>query len=154
MRSLILALLATSVAAARLPSTRRAVLGSSFAAALAAAPMRAARASKKGDMIGDNGSGCTMGDGEGCAALAEGNDYILALQAKSRANRQKNEEALYEKTIANLGYDDFFTTVGKVMVKNGDGTYSALTQEEYSVLRKAGRIDVGGAPGVDVLKGE
>jgi hypothetical protein len=126
------------------------------------------------------------GAGDTCADLAEGNELILQLQAKSRANREKNEQALIDKTVANMGYDDFFTvsqqavswalalslaqflhatrflpapaptspaqTVNKVMVKNEDGSYSALDNDEYARLRMEGKIVVGGAPGVDVLK--
>lgn len=52
---------------------------------------------KRSEMITDNGSGCVYGEGDGCAALAEGNEFILALQKKSRDNRAKNELELYEK---------------------------------------------------------
>ena len=48
-------------------------------------------------MIADNGSGCVYGEGDGCTALAEGNELILKLQKKSRDNRAKNELELYEK---------------------------------------------------------
>ena len=47
-------------------------------------------------MISDNGSGCAYGEGEGCAALADGNELILKLQKQSRDNRAKNELDLYE----------------------------------------------------------
>ena len=52
---------------------------------------------KRSEMISDNGSGCTYGEGDGCEALAEGNELILKLQKKSRDNREKNELELYEK---------------------------------------------------------
>ena len=52
---------------------------------------------KRSEMITDNGSGCVYGEGDGCAALAEGNEFILALQKKSGDNRAKNELELYEK---------------------------------------------------------
>ena len=61
------------------------------AGALGAALPSAAHASKRSDMISDNGSGCVFGEGDGCAALADGNELILKLQKKSRDNREKNE---------------------------------------------------------------
>jgi hypothetical protein len=166
---LLLALTAADTASASLAkvASRRAILGSTLAAAI---PARV----------------WVMGAGDTCADLAEGNELILQLQVKSRANREKNEQALIDKTVANMGYDDFFTvsqqavswalalslaqflhatrflpapaptspaqTVNKVMVKNEDGSYSALDNDEYARLRMEGKIVVGGAPGVDVLK--
>ena len=51
----------------------------------------------RSELISDNGSGCVSGEGDGCAALADGNELILKLQKKSRDNREKNELELYEK---------------------------------------------------------
>jgi hypothetical protein len=51
----------------------------------------------RSELISDNGSGCVYGEGDGCAALADGNELILKLQKKSRDNREKNELELYEK---------------------------------------------------------
>ena len=51
----------------------------------------------RSELISDNGSGCVYGEGDGCAALADGNELMLKLQKKSRDNREKNELELYEK---------------------------------------------------------
>jgi len=133
---LLLALTVQGCGAALL--SRRAWFAGAFGAAAVPA---AAHASKRSDLLSDNGSGCVFGEGDGCEALAEGNELILKLQKKSRDNREKNEKELYEKTVAMLGYDDFFTTVDKVMVRiDGSDKYKALTMQEYSDAKKAGKI--------------
>ena len=62
------------------------------------------------------------------------------MQAKSRANKEKNERELFEKTNAMLGYDDYLMAQGKNLVIKPDGKYMALTDSEYAVAFKAGKI--------------
>ena len=88
-RCLLLAAMTLDGCAAALLS-RRACL----AALGAALPTAAAHASKRADLLSDNGSGCVFGEGEGCAELADGNELILKLQKKSRDNREKNEVSI------------------------------------------------------------
>ena len=139
MRLSVLAVVLLTRSADCLHASRRCVL---LGAGAALSPA-AAHASRRDELLGGMGNGCTFGEGDRCAELAEGNELILKLQAKSRENREKNERELYEKTISMLGYDDFFTTVDKALVQNADGSYSALTMEEYSAARKAGKVATG-----------
>ena len=76
------------------------------------------------------GQTCTAGEGDGCDALAEGNELILKLQKKSRENRAKNERELFELTNAKLGYDEYLMTNGKNLVLKEDGKCAALKEAE------------------------
>ena len=62
----------------------------------------------------------------------------------SSARDAASQLELYEKTVAMLGYDDFFSTLDKVMVRtDASGKYAALTMEEYSKAKYAGRLSPG-----------
>ena len=138
MRILLVLVLAQAATGLQL-SRRCLVLGASAAACVPAC----AHASRRDELLGGMGNGCTFGEGDRCEELAEGNELILKLQAKSRANKEKNERELYEKTVSMLGYDDFFTSVDKALIQNADGSYSALSMEEYAKYRKEGKISAG-----------
>ena len=86
---------------------------------------------------------CENGEGEACSQLAEGNELILKLQQKSRENKETNAKELYEKTVRQLGYSDFFSAVDMNLVLLPNGTYATFTASEYYELRKAGKIKPG-----------
>lgn len=128
-----------STIAHALPSgrcSRRALSGALAAAALPSTVLASSRA----DLLGGTGNGCTYGEGARCAELAEGNELILKLQKRSRDNKEKNEIELYEMTTSKLGYDDYFMSTDKVMVRtDARGKFTTLTLEEYYAAKKAGR---------------
>ena len=129
--------------------SRRAVLSG----ALAALPATAAHASKRADSPNDNGTGCSAGaDDENvdrCNELAEGNEYILALQEKSRKNRKKNIDETYELNIRKLGYDEYLEGFDKALIQLPDQSYTTVDMETYAQMRKDGKIKVGA---VDTIK--
>lgn len=86
---------------------------------------------------------CENGEGEACSRLADGNDYIMKLQARSRANKEKNARELYEKTVRQLGYSDFMDQLNLNLVLLSNGSYAVLTPEVYAEKRKAGKIKPG-----------
>ena len=92
---------------------------------------------------------CENGEGEACTDLAEGNEYIRKLQERSKANKAANEKKLYDKTVRQLGYSDFFDGMDLYLVQKSDGKYATLTAEQYSAAKKAGKIEQGN---VDLLK--
>lgn len=127
---------------------RRAVV---FGAAAALTPFEAL-ASTSATIFGEGSSErCENGEGEACERLSDGNDLIKKLQAQSRANKEKNKQALQDMTYKQLGYSDFFDTVDQNLVQLPNGTYARLSMEEYVGLRKAGRIKPGS---IDRLIGE
>ena len=73
--------------------------------------------------------------------MAEGNEFIRQLQAKSAANKEANvmeaRNAYYMKN-----YPDWFATVGKSMVKKPDGSFMLVTDEELMVLKRENKIGV------------
>ena len=149
MRLIVSALCQLAVAAHTLPSRcdRRGALAA--AAATAALPLHAAHASLRAELLGGQGQGCTYGEGDKCAELAEGNELILKLQKRSRDNKEKNELDLYEMNVAKLGYDDYLMSSDKVMVRtDASGKYKALTLEQYYAAKKAGRL----SPGVNGIE--
>lgn len=82
---------------------------------------------------------CALGEGDGCADIAEGNEFIKSLQEKSSAKKDVYiKEALDAYNMKN--YPDFFQSIGKVMLKKPDGTFATYSEEEFSKLRAAGRI--------------
>ena len=128
------------------PLSRRAATVCAASALLAP---RGAFASTKESIFGvGNDERCENGEGAACERLADGNELVAKLQARSRENKEKNAAAIVDKTVMQLGYSDFFDTLDKNLVKMPDGTYKALSMEEYSQLRKAGKIMTGS---VDVL---
>ncbi|KAJ8906140.1 hypothetical protein NDN08_002637 [Rhodosorus marinus] len=67
---------------------------------------------------------CDNGIGPGCAAAAEGNDFILKLQQRSaEKNEQRQRELLEDYWKRNYG-DYFKFDQNKELVKNDDGTWS------------------------------
>jgi hypothetical protein len=84
---------------------------------------------------------CAYGEGDGCDDLAEGNEYIKQLQARSAANKEsiqrEAKNAFYMKN-----YPDWFATVGKTMVKRPDGSFVVLDDAELAELKAQNRIGV------------
>ena len=89
-------------------------------------------------------------DGDGdqgenpCTALAEGNPLIERLQQKSRDNAERRKQEQYDLQVMTMGYDTYFATNDKNLVKDGaTGKYRLLENEEYAALKAAGRIQSG-----------
>jgi len=137
-------------------SRRSVFLGT--AGALLSAPMPAARADtpvkvevpvKTTDYKGFNlfGEGsaerCESGEGEACDKLAGGSELILELQEQSRINKEKNAKQLYEQTIRNLNYGEYFDAVNKNLVQLPNGKFAAYDIETYTQMRKDGKIRIG-----------
>ena len=76
-----------------------------------------------------------------CDDVAEGNEFILELQRKSAANKeaiqQDAKNAFYMKN-----YPDWFSAVGKSMVKKPDGTFMVVTDVELADLKSQGKLGV------------
>ena len=87
-------------------------------------------------------------DGDGdqgenpCTALAEGNPLIERLQQKSRDNAERRKQEQYDLQVMTMGYDTYFATNDKNLVKDGS-KYRLLDNEEYAALKAAGRIQSG-----------
>ncbi|GAX10085.1 hypothetical protein FisN_2Lh354 [Fistulifera solaris] len=82
---------------------------------------------------------CSAGVGEGCGDLSEGNELIRSLQEKSAMNRERyQQEALDAYYMKN--YPDFFSVVGKTLVKKTDGTFVALADSEVEKLKQDGKV--------------
>lgn len=86
---------------------------------------------------------CENGQGAACERLAEGSELILKLQKQSVANREKNAKQLYEQTVRNLNYGEFFDALDKNLVQLPSGKFAAYDAEEYTRLRKEGKIKIG-----------
>ena len=89
-------------------------------------------------------------DGDGdqgenpCTALAEGNPLIERLQQKSLDNAERRKKEQYDLQVMTMGYDTYFATNDKNLVKDGaTGKYRLLENEEYAALKAAGRIQAG-----------
>lgn len=112
--------------------------------AAAASTPRAVVASTRDSLLGvGSASRCESGQGEACEALADGNEYVRKLQERSRLNRAKYEQELFDKTVRQLGYSEYFDAIDKNLVQLPDGKYALLTAEQYSGLRKAGKMELG-----------
>mmetsp|Transcript_13937 Transcript_13937/g.23326 ORF Transcript_13937/g.23326 Transcript_13937/m.23326 type:complete len:202 (-) Transcript_13937:234-839(-) len=86
-------------------------------------------------------AGCANGEGEACADLAEGNEFIQNLQKKSAQNKEANQrEALNAYYMKN--YPDVFAVSDKKMVKKLDGSYALFSAKEVDNLNKAGKIRI------------
>jgi hypothetical protein len=83
----------TTVLGYNVPASRCSRRGAILGGMLSALPP-ACSASTREDLLSGQGQGCTFGEGDGCGALAEGNELILKLQQKSRDNKVKNEVRL------------------------------------------------------------
>jgi len=86
---------------------------------------------------------CENGQGAACDNLAEGSELILRLQEQSRANKEKNAKKLYEQTIRNLNYGEYFDAVDKNLVQLPNGKFAAYDIETYTQMRKDGKIKIG-----------
>lgn len=82
---------------------------------------------------------CAYGTGDGCDDLAEGNEYIKQLQARSAVNKeaiqQEARNAYYMKN-----YPDFFASVGKTMIKKADGSFLLVDDGELQKLKDQNKI--------------
>ncbi len=111
------------------------------------------RAHTIGPMRSPQGEGsderCENGEGAACERLAEGNELIMKLQEKSRANKEKNARAQYDKTVRMLQYGDYFDAMDKNLVQMPNGKYTTLDMQTYWKLRKEGRIDPGSIDRID-----
>ena len=90
-----------------------------------------------------NNERCEAGEGEACERIAGDNELIKKLQAQSKQNRAKNERELYDKTVRNLQYSDYFDALDKNLVQLPNMSYVTLDMETYTKLRKEGRIQPG-----------
>lgn len=139
-------LLVATACALQQPLSRRSVAG---ALAWAAAPPRG-RASTRESLLGEGSDErCENGEGAACERLAEDIPIVRQLQEKSRVNKEKNAVELFDKTVRQLGYSDFFDAIDKNLVQLPNGTYTTLSGKTYTKLRKEGRIDVGAVDRVD-----
>lgn len=86
---------------------------------------------------------CENGEGAACDRLAGGSELILELQKQSRDNKEKNAKQLYEQTVRNLNYGEYFDAVDKNLVQLPDGKFAAYDIETYTKMRKEGRIKIG-----------
>jgi hypothetical protein len=88
-----------------------------------------------------SGKYCAYGEGDGCADLAEGNEFILELQRKSSANKEAIQQdarnAFYMKN-----YPDWFSAVGKSMVKKPDGSFMVVSDADLAELKAQNKIGV------------
>lgn len=141
---LMLALLLPCATSLRQPSalSRRAVLSTALAACLG--PRCADASTRDGLLAPGSEERCENGEGAACERLAGGNEYVKSLQERSRLNKEANVAKVWDQTIMALNYDEYFTTLDKNMVKLPNGSFAVISTEEYSALRKAGRIKVGG----------
>jgi len=86
---------------------------------------------------------CEAGQGEACAELSEGSPLIKRLQEQSLQNRAKNERELYDQTVRQLQYSEYFSTGNEALVQLPNSSYVRLDMEAYASLRKSGRIQPG-----------
>ena len=152
-----LACLATATSALRAPPPtakalhgRRAVLSG---AAAALAPLAALAADedakdvtkyKNFNLFGEGSAErCENGEGAACERLSDGSEYIRKLQQQSRDNKEKNARQLYEQTIRNLNYGEYFDSLDKNLVQLPNGKFAAYDTETYVRLRKEGKIEIG-----------
>ena len=68
-----------------------------FSAVAAAAP---ASASPREDLLGGQGQGCTFGEGDGCDALAEGNELILVASGYQISTNLKLWDSVTQLSLA------------------------------------------------------
>ena len=63
---------------------------------------------------------------------------------KSKEKRQQYIDELYDKTVMQLGYSDYFDTLDSNLVQLSNGKYTLLNVEDYTKARAAGKIKIGG----------
>ncbi|CBJ29773.1 conserved unknown protein [Ectocarpus siliculosus] len=82
---------------------------------------------------------CITGEGAQCEDLAEGNELIKSLQAKSAISKDRYfQETLDTYNVHN--FKDYFKAESKHMVKHNTGKYEILTNAEYAAAEKAGKV--------------
>ena len=87
-------------------------------------------------------------DGDGdqgenpCTALAEGNRSSSGTAENQRDNAERRKQEQYDLQVMTMGYDTYFATNDKNLVKDGS-KYRLLDNEEYAALKAAGRIQSG-----------
>ncbi|CAN0330891.1 unnamed protein product [Ectocarpus sp. 6 AP-2014] len=83
---------------------------------------------------------CITGEGAQCEDLAEGNELIKSLQAKSAISKDR----YFQETLDTYNVHNFkgkrVTRAIKHMVKHNTGKYEILTNAEYAAAEKAGKV--------------
>ncbi|CAN0015234.1 unnamed protein product [Ascophyllum nodosum] len=82
---------------------------------------------------------CITGEGANCDDLAEGNELIKSLQAKSVLSKDKFFKETLEKYNEH-NFKDYFRAENKHMVRHKDGRYEILTNADYDEAEKAGKV--------------
>ena len=59
---------------------------------------------------------CENGEGAACERLAGDNDLIRQLQAQSKRNKAKNAEKIYDQTVMQLNYAEYFDSMDLNMI--------------------------------------
>ena len=96
------------------------------------------------DLLPKSGLTCGELDSVGCKEAAGGNAYVEMLQARSAANRDRNNRAMYEQQARQLGYSEYFVAANKYFVMyRSTGKYGVLDPPEYEALKRSGKIDQG-----------
>ncbi|CAN0078348.1 unnamed protein product [Ectocarpus fasciculatus] len=91
---------------------------------------------------------CITGEGAQCDDLAEGNELIKSLQAKSAISKDRYfQETLDTYNVHNFkgkrvtcAMPYYFKAESKHMVKHNTGKYEILTNAEYAAAEKAGKV--------------
>ncbi|CAN0515146.1 unnamed protein product [Ectocarpus sp. 12 AP-2014] len=80
---------------------------------------------------------CITGEGAQCEDLAEGNELIKSLQAKSALSKDR----YFQETLDTYNdFKNYFRAESKHMVKHNTGKYEILTNAEYAAAEKAGKV--------------
>ncbi|CAM9224287.1 unnamed protein product [Laminaria digitata] len=82
---------------------------------------------------------CITGEGAQCDDLAEGNELIKSLQAKSAVSKDRYFQETLDK-YNDHNFKDYFRAENKHMVKHKDGKYEILTNAEYTQAEKEGTV--------------
>ena len=148
MRLVVLAQVALSASALRMPTTtaisRRTAISRGLFGGAAATATFAPSAARAIKVYADgNDERCEAGEGAACDRIAGDNELIKRLQAQSKQNRAKNERELYDKTVRNLQYSDYFDAMDKNLVQLPNASYVTFDMATYTKLRKEGRIQPG-----------
>eukprot|EP00903_Cladosiphon_okamuranus_P010772 g10178.t1 len=82
---------------------------------------------------------CITGEGAQCDDLAEGNEFIKSLQAKSAQSKDRYFQETLDK-YNDHNFKDYFRAENKHMVKHKTGKYEILTDAEYIDAERAGKV--------------
>eukprot|EP00904_Undaria_pinnatifida_P003394 jgi/Undpi1/13055/HiC_scaffold_8.g02717.m1 len=82
---------------------------------------------------------CITGEGAQCDDLAEGNELIKSLQAKSALSKDFYIQQTLDK-YNDHNFKDYFRAENKHMVKHKNGKYEILTNAEYTQAEKEGIV--------------